>query len=151
EGKFFLWTREETERELAPQDAQFFAAYYDVTSDGNFEGQNILHVSHRVDEVAQALGVEVDVLHASLERSRKTLFAVRERRIKPSRDEKILTSWNGLMLRSFAEAARYLKRADYLQVATENASFLLNRLRPNGRLLRTYKDGSARFNGCLED
>ena len=151
EGKFFLWTREEVEHELSPEDARLFALYYDVTSDGNFEGKNILHVSRHANEVAQAAGVDVDVLQASLERSRKTLFAIRERRIKPSRDEKILTSWNGLLLRSFAEAARYLQRADYLRVATENATFLLERLRQDGRLLRTYKDGHARFNGYLED
>ena len=106
---------------------------------------------HTANEVAQITQVDVDVLQASLERSRKTLFAIREHRVKPDRDEKILTSWNGLMLRSFAEAARYLKRADYLQVATHNAEFLLARLRQDGRLLRSYKDGKARFNGYLED
>jgi len=79
------------------------------------------------------------------------LFQVREQRVKPGRDEKILTSWNGLMLRSFAEAARYLERADYLQVASKNAEFLLGELRPEGRLLRTYKDGRARLKGYLED
>jgi uncharacterized protein len=71
--------------------------------------------------------------------------------VKPGRDEKILTSWNGLMLRSFAEAARYLDRPDYLQVATRNAEFLLSELNRNGRLLRTYKDGHAHLNGYLED
>jgi uncharacterized protein YyaL (SSP411 family) len=151
EGKFFLWTHEEVERELAPQDAKLFEAYFDVTSSGNFEGRNILHVPRTAREVAQASQVDTDALQASLERSRKALFAVRERRIKPGRDEKILTSWNGLMLRSFAEAARYLKRADYLRVATRNAEFLLERLRQDGRVLRSYKDGRARFNGYLED
>src|SRR5437667_1127364 len=151
EGKFFLWTPGEVEHELATQDAKLFEAHYDVTSDGNFEGKNILHVPHTADEVAQATQVDVDVLQASLEGSRKTLFAIREGRVKPDRDEKILTSWNGLMLRSFAEAARYLKRADYLSVAMQNAEFLLRQLRQDGRLLRSYKDGKARFNGYLED
>jgi uncharacterized protein YyaL (SSP411 family) len=151
EGKFFLWTPDEVEHELAPQDAKLFAAYYDVTTGGNFEGKNILHVPHAASEVAQANQADLDVLQASLESSRKTLFAVRERRVKPDRDEKILTSWNGLMLRSLAEAARYLKRPDYLQVATQNAEFLLGRLRQGERLLRSYKDGKARFNGYLED
>jgi uncharacterized protein YyaL (SSP411 family) len=151
EGKFFLWTPSEVEQELAPQDAKLFEAYYDVTAGGNFEGKNILHVPHATNEVAQAARVDVDALQVSLESSRKTLFAVRERRVKPDRDEKILTSWNGLMLRSFAEAARYLKRPDYLQVATQNAEFLLGRLRQDGRLLRSYKDGRARLNAYLED
>src|SRR5437660_9635689 len=79
------------------------------------------------------------------------LFKVREHRVKPGRDEKILTSWNGLMLRSFAEAARYLDRPDYLLVAEKNAAFLLRELYRDGRLLRTYKDGQARIKGYLED
>jgi uncharacterized protein YyaL (SSP411 family) len=76
---------------------------------------------------------------------------VREHREKPARDEKILTAWNGLMLRSFAEAARYLDRPDYLLVAEKNAAFLLRELYRDGRLLRTYKDGQARVKGYLED
>jgi uncharacterized protein YyaL (SSP411 family) len=79
------------------------------------------------------------------------LFEAREQRVKPGRDEKVLTSWNGLMLRSFAEAARYLNRPDYLHVAIKNAAFLLDTLQPDGRLLRTYKDGRARLFGYLED
>ena len=151
EGKFFLWTPSEVTRELAPHDAKLFMDYYDVTDQGNFEGKNILHVKQSEQKVAEKSGITVEELQASLKRSRETLFAVRERRVKPERDEKVLTSWNGLMLRSFAEAARHLKRSDYLQVAVNNASFLLSHLRPNGRLLRTYKDGRARLNGYLED
>src|SRR5207302_2498722 len=79
------------------------------------------------------------------------LFTVREQRGKPGRDDKVLTSWNGLMLRSFAEAARYLDRPDYLQIAENNAEFLLRELYRDGRLLRTYKDGRAHLNGYLED
>jgi uncharacterized protein YyaL (SSP411 family) len=151
EGKFFLWTPSEITRELAPHDARLFMDYYDVTDQGNFEGKNILHVKQDEQKVAEKSGVTVEELQASLKRSRETLFAVRERRVKPGRDEKVLTSWNGLMLRSFAEAARYLRRFDYLQVAVNDASFLLSHLRHNGRLLRTYKDGRARLNGYLED
>jgi uncharacterized protein len=151
EGKFFLWTLDEIEHALPFEDAALFALYYDVSSEGNFEGKNILHIPHCTSEVAQAAEVDVAVLQASLERSRKALFPLREQRIKPGRDEKILTSWNGLMLRSFAEAARYLNRSDYLQVARQNAQFLLENLRSDGRLLRTYKDGKARLNGYLED
>jgi hypothetical protein len=151
EGKFFLWIPSEVTRELVPHDARLFMDYYDVTDQGNFEGKNILHVEQGEQKVAEKSGITVEELQASLKRSRETLFAVRERRVKPGRDEKVLTSWNGLMLRSFAEAARHLKRSDYLQVAVNNASFLLSSLRPNGRLLRTYKDGRARLNGYLED
>jgi len=122
-----------------------------VTARGNFEGKNILHVAQDAQTVADNAHVSLEQLQDSLQRSRDVLFHVREHRVKPGRDEKILTSWNGLMLRSFAEAARYLNRPDYLQVATRNAEFLLSELRRDGRLLRTYKDGHAHLNGYLED
>ncbi len=154
EGKFFLWTPEEVEAGLLPDDAALFMSYYDVTESGNFEGKNILHVERGAALVAEDADVALVTLQDSLARSRQILFKVREKRVKPGRDEKILTSWNGLMLRSFAEAARYLARSDYLQVASKNAEFLLSNLRhdgQDGRLLRTYKDGRAHLNGYLED
>jgi uncharacterized protein YyaL (SSP411 family) len=151
EGKFYLWTLPEIEAALLPDDAIPFMRYYDVTSGGNFEGKNILHVEQDAEKVADDTYVSLEVLQDSLKRGREMLFKVREKRVKPGRDEKVLTSWNGLMLRSFAEAARYLSRPDYLQVAINNAEFLLSELRSDGRLLRTYKDGRAHLNGYLED
>jgi uncharacterized protein YyaL (SSP411 family) len=167
EGKFFTWTPSEIKAALLPEDAPLFMRYYDVTERGNFEGKNILHIEQDAATVAAQMDVSLEVLQNSLKRSREMLFKVRERRVKPGRDEKILTSWNGLMLRSFAEAARYLSRPDYLAVAIKNAEFLLGELRlqgtregypyygptppSNGRLLRTYKDGRAHLNGYLED
>jgi len=151
EGKFFLWTPAEIEAALLPDDAQLFMLYYDVTPQGNFEGKNILHVEQDAQTIADKAQVSLENLQASLQLSRERLFKVREKRVRPGRDEKILTSWNGLMLRSFAEAARYLDRPDYLQVAINNAEFLLRELYRNGRLLRTYKDGHAHLNGYLED
>ena len=151
EGKFFIWTTDEIETALLAEDARLFMLYYDVTRAGNFEGKNILHVEQDAQTVADKAQVNLETLQASLKRSREMLFELREKRVKPGRDEKILTSWNGLMLRSFAEAARYLDRPDYLQVATNNAEFLLRELISDGRLLRTYKDGRARLHGYLED
>ncbi len=151
EGKFFIWTTDEIETALLAEDARLFMLYYDLTKAGNFEGKNILHVEQDAQTVADKAQVNLETLQASLKRSREMLFELREKRVKPGRDEKILTSWNGLMLRSFAEAARYLDRPDYLQVATNNAEFLLRELIPDGRLLRTYKDGRARLHGYLED
>ncbi len=152
EGKFFTWTKAEIESALLHEDALLFMPYYDVTEQGNFEGKNILHVDQDAETIAAQAEVSLETLQDSLKRSRAMLFKVREQRVKPGRDEKILTSWNGLMLRSFAEAARYLSRPDYLQVAERNAAFLLSELRPNDRrLLRTYKDGRAHLNGYLED
>jgi uncharacterized protein len=152
EGKFFLWGAQDIRQLLDPHDANLFMAYYDVTPRGNFEGKNILHVPRPIDEIATEAQLSVGEVQASLKLSHKVLFKTREMRVKPARDEKVLTAWNGLMLRSFAEAGRYLDRPDYLQVAVNNATFLLNKLRAeNGRLLRTYKDGRARLNGYLED
>ncbi len=151
EGKFFVWTPAEIEAALLPEDARLFMLYYGVSEEGNFEGKNILHVEQDAETVADNAHVSLEVLQESLKRSRARLFQVREQRVKPGRDEKILTSWNGLMLRSFAEAARHLDRSDYLAVAIKNAGFLLSSLCHDGRVLRTYKDGRGRLNGYLED
>jgi uncharacterized protein YyaL (SSP411 family) len=151
EGKFFVWTREEIVAAIGEEEARLFCAYYNVTAGGNFEGKNILNVTRSVDAVAGAEKVFVDRLQSALDRGRKTLFEIRERRIKPDRDEKILTAWNGLMLASFAEASAILERDDYAEVGRRNARFVLQNLRRDGLLLRTYKDGQAKLNGYLED
>jgi uncharacterized protein len=151
EGKFFVWTREEVEAELGAEEAQLFSAYFNVTQEGNFEGKNILNVPQSLDEIAAAENVSVEKLSSVIAESVSTLFQLRERRIKPDRDEKILTAWNGLMLASFAEAAAVLKRDDYLKIARRNAGFVLENLYRHGLLLRTYKDGKAKLNGYLED
>ncbi len=151
EGKFFLWTPAEIEALLPEEEARLFMQYYDVSQRGNFEGKNILHVLKKSSVIAEGAGVSEEKLKEILKHARATLFMAREKRVKPARDEKILTSWNGLMLRSFAEAARHLQRPDYLQVARRNAEFLLRELQRDGRLLRTYKDGHAHLNGYLED
>jgi uncharacterized protein YyaL (SSP411 family) len=101
--------------------------------------------------VAKSVGISKAELETSLQESRRKLFELRETRIKPDRDEKILTAWNGLMLASFAEAGVILNRPDYTEAARRNAEFVLSNLRENGRLLRTWKDGRAKFNAYLED
>lgn len=151
EGKFFVWSLEEVTQLLGERDAALFAAYYNVTSAGNFEGENILNVTRELSEVAAAENVSVAELSATLQRARKILFDAREKRVKPARDEKVLTAWNGLMLASFAEAAAILNRSDYLAVAKKNARFVLDNLRRDVLLLRTYKDGQAKLNAYLED
>jgi uncharacterized protein len=151
EGKFFVWSLDEVKQLLGERDATLFAAYYNVTSAGNFEGENILNITRELSEVAAAENLTVEELSATLEQSRQILFAAREKRVKPARDEKVLTAWNGLMLTSFAEAAAILNRPDYLAVAKQNARFVLEKLRREGLLLRTYKDGQAKLNAYLED
>ncbi len=151
EGKFFVWSPTEVAALLGPEDARLFCRYFDVTEEGNFEGHSILHMDEELDAVAQALSVTPEKLRAVIARGKQVLFDAREQRIKPHRDEKMLTAWNGLMLRSFAEAARALEREDYLAVAIKNAEFVLTHLRREGRLLRTHKDGESKLNAYQED
>ena len=151
EGKFFVWTPQEIEAVLGGEDARLLCAYFDVTEQGNFEHHNILRVAASVEAVALTLGVDPAGAQAVIERGRRGLFEARERRVKPGRDEKVLTAWNGLMLRTFAEAAAALDRDDYREQANRNAEFVLANLRRDGRLLRTWKDGQAKLNGYLED
>ena len=151
EGKFSVWTADELAALLGEADARIVSAYWDVTPGGNFEGANILHVPREMDEVAAALGVAVEAVRAALDRAKPLMFAARERRVHPGRDEKVLTAWNGLMLRAFAAGAATLNRADYRATAERAAGFVLTHLRRDGRLLRTYKDGQAKLNGYLED
>ncbi len=152
EGKFFVWTPQEIEALLDPHSAAVFETYYGVSDRGNFEGKNILHVSRTPADVAQRFRssqVEVEQLLAS---ARPILWAERETRIKPGRDEKILTEWNGLMIHALAECGSVLGRADALAAAQQAAEFILGQMtQPDGRLYRSYKDGRARFNAYLED
>ena len=151
EGKFFVWSVDEIKKELGEEDAALFSAYYDVTEAGNFEGKNILHVSRGLEDVARGASRSVEHLQEVLERGRRKLFEARERRVKPARDEKVLTAWNGLMLASFAEASAILERDDYRKIAERCAEFVLEYLRRDRLLLRTYKDGQSKLNGYLED
>lgn len=151
EGKFFVWSRGEVLETLGEGDGNLFCDYFDVTQAGNFEGQNILHITSSIQDVADRNKISAEELQTLLARGRQKLFELREERIKPGRDEKVLTAWNGLMLASFAEASAILNRPDYRKIAEANALFLLNRLQKDGLLLRTYKDGQAKLNGYLED
>ena len=151
EGKFFVWDIAEIKSVLGAKEANFFCAAYDITDSGNFEGENIPNIKHSLKVVAEKAGVTLDELNASLSQSKRKLFEVREQRIKPDRDEKVITAWNGLMLASFAEAGVVLDRPDYLDIARKNARFILSKLQRDGFLLRTYKDGVAKFNAYLED
>jgi len=152
EGKFFVWTPDEVDALLSSEDSPLFCAYFDVTEAGNFEHKNILHIDHNLEEVAVRLGVTLERLIEVVERGKRILFEAREKRVKPGRDEKVLTAWNGLMLASMAEAGAVLGRQDYVQAAVGAAEFCLTRLRDeNGRLLRSYKNGQGKFDAYLED
>lgn len=139
EGKFFLWSPDEIRATLGSQAAQFMELY-NVTERGNFEGKNILTFTGLWEK------------RTAMKELRRKLFTTRRARNQPGRDEKVLTSWNGLTLAAFAEAARILDRYDYGEVAERNADFLLSELRTKtGRLWHTWKDGTPKVNGYLDD
>jgi uncharacterized protein YyaL (SSP411 family) len=141
EGKYYLWTAEEISDALGKEDGQAVMDYFGVSTGGNFEGRNILHV------VKEPEPDEVE----TISRAKMSLLKKREERVRPGRDEKILVSWNGLMLASLAEAACALSRRDYLEAALASGSFLLDSMTVEGQLRHSYKDGQSRINGYLED
>jgi len=141
EGKYYTWTMDEIKEVLDQKSADILGEYYGATTSGNFEGRNILHIAK------DPFPEEAD----NIRRAKLLLLKEREKRTRPGRDEKILASWNGLMLASLAEAAIILNRKEYLNAAITNGSFLLNSLMSDGYLRHTYKDGQARIEGYLED
>jgi hypothetical protein len=150
EGKFFVWSLDEVRQALG-QDAALFAQIYDVTARGNWEHTNILHLPRPLEDIARVTGQPLDRLREIVDRGKRKLFALREQRIHPGRDDKVLTNWNGLMLGAMAECGRVLGRSDYLDSARRNAEFVLTTMRQDGRLLHTYKDGQAKIHGFLSD
>jgi uncharacterized protein len=151
EGRFYVWTPAEIDSLLPPDEAEIVRAYYGVTPEGNFEGHSILHVPDEVDAVAMRIGVDVARVRDVLARAKRALYDVRAKRVWPGKDDKILTSWNALMLRAIAEAARAFDRDDYRKLALKNASLLFGALVRDGRVLRTHKNGESKIAGFLED
>ncbi len=154
EGKFYVWRPDEIAAVLDHDDADLCMAVYGVTPQGNFEGSgaSVLHLTRPVAEVAAARGISAEEAERRLADARMALFAARSRRVWPGTDDKIVTAWNGLMLRAFAEAAAVFDSHTYMEVATNNAAFLLNTLRTkDGRLLRTARAGKAHISAFLED
>ena len=151
EGKFFVWSPGEIEAVLGGEDSELFSGFFGVSRRGNFEGKNILNISVKAVEFAERQGVSLEHLVDVIKRGKEALRLEREKREHPLLDDKALASWNGLMLRAFAEAAAALERQDYLDAATKNADFLLTSMRPEGQLLRSYREGQAKLPGFLED
>jgi uncharacterized protein YyaL (SSP411 family) len=150
EGKFYVWSESEIDS-LLGTDSAAFKAYYGVTAAGNFEGKNILFVPSDRAAAAVRAGVDEATLDVILVRSRKILYDARALRVWPARDEKILASWNGLMLRGVAAAARAFNRPDFAELAVRNAGFLAEKMVHNGRVMRSHKKGVTRINGFLDD
>jgi len=152
EGKYYLWTPQEIYEALPdPLEADFVIAAYGVSATGNFEGKNMLQRALDDGQLGERFGLEPEQVPQLLEALHARLLEYRQRRVRPATDDKVLVSWNALALTSFAEAARYLQRSDYADIAIRNGQFLLDNLRPAGRLLRSWRAGVARHNAYLED
>ncbi len=152
EGKFYVWSLAEIQEVLGAQRAKTFAYVYDVTAIGNWEHHNILNLSKPIHQSAKLLGLDEDALRRDLAEDRAKLLAVREQRVPPAKDTKVLTSWNGLMLAPLADGSRILGDARYADAASRAARFLLDTMiGEGGRLLHCYKDGQAKFNAYLDN
>jgi uncharacterized protein YyaL (SSP411 family) len=160
EGKFYLWTREEVRQALGSEEADFIAKVFNIEKDGNFveqatgkrNGVNILHLSKSFVEPTSDLNLSQHDLQKHLEEIRQKLFAYREKRIHPMKDDKILTDWNGLIIAALAKASQAFDEPKYAEAARHTADFILGNMRkPDGRLLHRYRDGQAGIEANLDD
>jgi len=151
EGKFFLWDVTEVRALLGDDAADVVRRYWDISEEGNFEHRNILHVTLEVEQLAKMFRREVSDAQRLLAEARCKMFGARERRVKPGRDDKVLTAWNALMISAFAKAAEVLDDARYRQAAVDGVAFVESALQRGDRLLSTFKDGVAKLNGYLDD
>ncbi len=153
EGKFYVWTPSQLEEVLGQEAASVFARVYDITDSGNFEhGQSILNLPKSIDQQAELLGRDADELRAELAESRRKLFAAREERIHPGKDDKVIVAWNGLMIDAMARAGATLNEPRYTEAAAKAARFILAEMRrPDGRLLHTWRGGEAKLDAYLDD
>ena len=152
EGKFYVWTPEEFDAVLPADEAALAKGVFGLTRPPNFEGKHWhLYLAETPEAAAAALGLAVPRAGDQLEAARYKLLAAREKRVWPGRDEKLLVSWNGLMVAGMARAARVLDRPELAESATRAVDFIRAELWQDGRLKATYKDGRARFAAYLDD
>ena len=152
EGKFYVWTLEEAKALLSADEYAMLAPYYGLDGPPNFEGTHWhLHVARTLGAVAEPLGKSEDQCARLLDSGREKLFAAREKRVRPGRDEKVLVSWNALMIAGMARAAVVFDRGEWLASAKRALGFVHGTMWKNERLLATYKDGQAHLNAYLDD
>ena len=151
EGKFFVWSQAEINEVLGAEDGAIFSRIYDVTESGNFEGKNILHPVITIEQAAKLFNKDRDDVEACMADAKRKLFGAREKRVKPFRDEKIITSWNGLMISALAEAIKVSFNKKYLDAANRTVELIFTKMFRNGLLLHTYKDGEGKVLGFLDD
>ncbi|MEQ1589951.1 MAG: thioredoxin domain-containing protein [Gallionella sp.] len=152
EGKFYVWQRDEIRELLNDHEYALIAPYYGLNHPSNFENHSWnLRVSMPPSELIKELGLSAAQATERLLSAQKKLFSAREQRVRPGRDEKILSAWNGLMIAGMAKAARVFNRPDWLLSAQQAMDFVRNTLWRDGKLLATYKDGKAHLNAYLDD
>ena len=151
EGTYYTWELKEVMNLLGPKHAKVFATAYGLVARGHVDGRNVLHVSERVEPLAEAESIPIFEADHILKKARETLFQAREKRPQPARDEKIITAWNGLMITALAHGSSVLGDSRYLDSATRCADFIWSRQWVSGKLLRVYKDGQSKIDGCLDD
>ncbi len=152
EGLFYTWTPDEIEAVLGAERGATFGRVYDVTNAGNFEGRNILNRPKSIEQSAKLLKRTPEDLAKELTQSKKELFHVREKRVHPSKDDKVIVAWNGLMIDAMARAGSALGEHRYIAAAERAAEFVLGEMRrEDGRLLHTWRGGKAKLDAYLDD
>ena len=152
EGKFYVWSPEEINALLPPEQAKAFCLPYDITEEGNWEGKSIPHTPVPLSDTAEKLNMDESTLEKSLQEARKLLYSERAKRPIPGIDDKVITAWNGMMISAMAEGYRVLGHQQYADAACAAAAFIKTTLTDaEGRLLRTYRAGKAHLTACLED
>ncbi len=152
EGKFYVWSESEIDSLLEKDVAEIYKKYYTVTSDGNWEGTNILYREIPEDEILASFNLNSEALTELIAAANQTLFDQRAKRVRPGLDDKILTSWNALMIKGLVDSYRATGRQDYLDKAIRNATFIKeNMMMDDYRLMRNFKDDQVKINAFLDD
>ena len=151
EGKFYIWSREELLKSLTPDEFRILEIRYGLRGTPNFEGQWHFRIVNSLETVAERTGFSLPQIEHDLEKARRKLFLIRDKRERPHRDEKILASWNGLTIKGMARAGRLLNRPDFIESAEKSLKFIQENMWKNGRLFATAKDDRAHLNAYLDD
>ena len=151
EGKYYVWTKQEIDN-LLGKNSEFFCDYYSVSSTGNWEGNNILFINQKKEDMLKKHKISEEVFDKIIDESKKILFDARNKKVKPGLDDKILTSWNALMMKGYVDAYSAFGGKQILSAALKNGEFILkNMMTENGRLNRNYKNGKSTINAFLDD
>jgi len=151
EGKFYVWDIEEIHQVLGDDDAELFCNVYGVTSAGNFEGKNVLYLPEVIEQYANQNNLDLQELETTLEQLKKKLFSAREKREHPFKDDKVLSSWNGLMIHATVEAGKAFNEPRYVKAGVKAAQLIQDKLWNEGCLLRRYREGRADFPAGLNE